>query len=127
MLDQNNWMGKFLERFSSTKTLIVLLFVFVSVSVFFALNLERGIIPDEKYHFSVSQIYSTTWGVPTDTPETYYLGILGHRPFLYHWINARILNMIQVIFPDLNDWRKLVALRLINVVYRDDTIFVFAC
>ena len=125
MVKQRSWMGKFLQRFSSSKTLIILLVIFVSVSVFFALNLERGIIPDEKYHFSVSKIYATSWGIPADTPDTYYLGNLGNRPFLYHWINARILNMVQLVSPNQSDWRKLIALRLVNVVYSIGTVLYF--
>ncbi len=89
-----------------------------------ALNLERGIIPDEGgYHFPVSKLYTTTWGIPADTPETYQFQYLSHRPFLYHWINGRILNSAQAFFPDLSDWRKLVLLRLTSIFYSLGTLF----
>ena len=108
---------------NSIKVLIILLVVFAGTTVFLALRLERGIIPDEpSYHFPVSKLYATTWGIPADTPETYQFRYLGHRPFLYHWINGRILNAAQAIFPDLSDWRKLVLLRLTSVFYSLGTL-----
>lgn len=109
---------------NSKKVLIILLVVFVGISAFLALKLERGIIPDERgYHFPVSKLYATTWGIPADTPETYQFRGLGHRPFLYHWINGRILNSAQAILPDLSDWRKLVLLRLTSVFYSLGTLY----
>jgi hypothetical protein len=114
------------EFCSSNDTKIVLLLVlsiFVTYSVFIAINLQENIIPDEPAHFTFSKHYSSTWGIPPDVPETYTLGWYIYRnPFLYYWINGRIINVLELIKPNISDWQMLVALRLVNVIYALGTV-----
>ena len=103
--------------------LVCILLAFAIASLYIALNLAEGIIPDEKAHFIFSKVYATTWGIPPDSPETYELGwYIAHNPFLYHWINGRIINLVQVISPTTSDWNLLVVLRLTSVVYSLGTL-----
>ena len=103
--------------------LVLILLVFAVASVYLALHLAEGIVPDEKAHFIFSKVYATTWGIPPDSPETYSQGwYIAHNPFLYHWINGRIINLVQVISPTTSDWNLLVVLRLTSVVYSLGTL-----
>jgi hypothetical protein len=103
----------------------VLLLLFTGSATFFALNLKRAIIPDEPAHFILSKHFSTTWGIPPDIPETYHLGYISHKPFLYYWLNGRFLNVVEFLIPNMTDWRQLAALRLLNVIY--STLAVIFC
>ncbi|MBP6086983.1 MAG: hypothetical protein KA449_02120, partial [Pelolinea sp.] len=51
-----------------------ILLAFAIASVYVALNLAEGIVPDEKAHFIFSKVYASTWGIPPDSPETYSQG-----------------------------------------------------
>ncbi|MDP2966324.1 MAG: hypothetical protein Q8N39_09870, partial [Pelolinea sp.] len=75
---------------------IVLLLVFVIFAAYFALKLKRGIIPDETARFYMSQHFSTTLGIPPDTDTTLYLGLenMDRKPFLYYWLNGRVLAFL---------------------------------
>jgi len=98
--------------------LIILLLLYFSYAIFIALNLKTGIIPDENTHFVVSKHFSTTIGIPPDVPETYTLGVyMEQHPYLYYWINGRIINILNFIFPSVSDWQMLVSLRVINTLY----------
>ncbi|MCU0484947.1 MAG: hypothetical protein MUC85_02435 [Anaerolineales bacterium] len=101
----------------------LLLGIFLVYSTWLALNLQRGIIPDEPAHFFFSQHYASTWGIPKDTPETYAQGwYIEQNPYLYYWINARVLNAAQLIVPAISNWQKLVLLRLLSVLYAAGTV-----
>jgi len=95
----------------------LLLVSFAIFASFFALHLKRGIIPDENHHFALSLHYADTWGIPPDSPETYQYGYMGHRPYLYYWINGRVINILRWIDPAVSEWRILAAIRLLNVFY----------
>jgi len=110
---------------SSTAVFVLMLLAFIGTSTYFALNLKRDIVPDESYHIDVSKHFATTWGFPPDVPETYLYGSLQHKPFLYHWINGRLINGLQLIFPDPGEWKILVLWRLANVLYA--TLAVIYC
>ncbi len=102
---------------------IVLIFVFALYSVFIAINLEVQIIPDEPAHFLFSKYYATTLGIPPDIPETYSLGwYISHNPFLYFWINARVINLVRMINPSVNDTSLLHILRLLSSLYTIGTL-----
>lgn len=109
----------------STVVFVLMLLAFIGTSTYFALNLKRDIVPDEGYHIGVSKHFASTWGFPPDVPETYLYGSLQHKPFLYHWINGRLINVLQLIFPDPGEWKILVLLRLTNVLYA--TLAVIFC
>jgi hypothetical protein len=92
-------------------------------SLFLALNLQTGIIPDEPAHFIFSKHFASTWGIPPDTPKTYSWGIyIEQNPFLYHWINGRIINAVNLFEPAASDWQLLVTLRLLNVLFSLGTV-----
>ncbi len=102
--------------------LLGLLVIFVGSATFFALHLKRGIIPDEPAHFTLSKQFSTTFGIPPDVPETYALGYIGHKPFLYYWLNGRFLNVLELLIPGVSSWKMLVALRLLSTIYSAMTV-----
>ncbi len=91
--------------------------LFIGLSIFFALNLKREIVPDEAVHINLSTYYATTIGIPADTPETYRYNSIQHKPYLYYWLNGRLLNLVNLILPDMGSWKTLVTLRLTNVLY----------
>jgi hypothetical protein len=98
--------------------LVLMLFIFVSYSLTIALNLRPGIIPDEEAHFAFAKYFATTWGIPPDTYETYQWGwYIEQNPFIYHWINGRLINLIQLIKPSVEDFALLIILRLINALF----------
>jgi len=113
-----NRINKFLKVHGPTITLFVMLVVFTAYAGFMALNLQKGIIPDEPAHFIFSKYFATTFGIPPDTYETYSWGwyIEGH-PFLYYWINGRIINLISIITPDISDTGLLISLRVVSVFF----------
>lgn len=104
---------------------VILLLIFFAYGVFIARTLDGGIIPDEPAHLLMSKHYSTTMGIPADTAETITSTgwIISHNPFLYYWINGRIINVILLVYPVATDWQLMVALRLINLVYALGSVF----
>jgi hypothetical protein len=102
-----------------------MLVVFIACSMFFVIKLHRAIIPDEPKHLTLSVHFATTLGIPADVPETYALGFIAHRPFLYYWLNGRVLNAVELFIPDLSDRRQLVILRLVGTLY--STLSVIFC
>lgn len=102
-----------------------LIFLFFAISTIVATDFKRGIVPDEDWHIAVSQHFASTWGIPSDTPETYSLGVLTQKPYLYHWINARLLNLLNLVFSDGSNYKILVTFRLAGVLYT--TLAVVFC
>jgi hypothetical protein len=111
----------------TTIVLIVMLSVFIGSSTFFALKLKRAIIPDEPAHFYMSQRFSTTLGIPPNTDKSLTLGLdnMDRNPFLYYWLNGRILEFLRLVRPAINDWQQLVFLRLTSIFY--STLSVVFC
>jgi hypothetical protein len=101
-----------------------MLAVFGMHSLFMAVNLDTGIIPDEPAHYIFSKYFATTFGIPPDTAETYSWGwYIEQNPFLYYWINGRIINLIRVVSPQITDINLLLSLRFVNILYGFGTIF----
>ncbi len=95
------------------------LFIIFGITIlFFAFRLRMGLSPDSSYHMEVSRAYSTTLGIPENTPDTYQWRDITRIPYLYFWINARVLN--------LNDGfiNEVILLRVINVIYSLGTVFI---
>jgi len=108
-----------LERERIYKIAKYTLFILFGITIlFFAFRLRMGLSPDSSYHIEVSRAYSTTWGIPENTPDTYQWRDITRIPYLYFWINARLLN--------LNDGNinEVILLRLVNVIYSLGTVFV---
>jgi len=112
------------KKHGETIVLVVLLLIFFGNSFFIALNLKTGILPDEVAHFRFSKHFSSILGIPADTYETYSLGwYIQQNPFLYYWINGRIINLINLIYPHASDRQVLVTLRVFNVLFAVGTVF----
>lgn len=113
----------FWNKHNETIVLVMLTLIFFAFSLFIAFNLKPGIIPDEPAHFQFSKHFSSTPWIPTDIYETYTLGwYIEQNPFLYHWINGRIINLINLVSPDATDWAVLVSLRVFSGFYAVGTI-----
>jgi len=113
------------KKYAAPTVLILMLGIYLVSSVFIAVNLKTGIVPDEPAHFIFSKHFSSTMGIPPDTFETFSWGWYRHQnPFLYYWINGRIINLIQLIAPQFSDSNLLISLRLINVTYGLVTLVV---
>lgn len=112
---------------SAPKIILVLLLIcFSGYAIYLAVNLQPGMVPDESAHFEFAKHFASTWGIPSDIYETYSLGwyIEGH-PFLYQYINGRIINLVTVVSPDVGDWGLLLILRLVNVIYAVGSVIFF--
>lgn len=108
----------FFKRNSPKIVLFILVGAFLTSSLFLALNLQTGIIPDEPAHFIFSKHFASTWGIPPDTYETYSWGwYIEQNPFLYYWVNGRIINTLHLLKPSADDWETLITLRLANVIF----------
>ena len=98
--------------------LIFIFLVFLFVCIYLAFNIKMGVSPDSYYHLRVSQAYSTTLGIPPNTPQTYKWRDITRIPYLYFWINGRILNINDGVIDEV------VLLRIINVIYSLGTVYV---
>lgn len=110
---------------------IILLIFFIITTIIISLKLDQGIIPDEPTHFALVKQFSTTLTIPDDTLETYKRGVyIKDNPFLFYWIEARILNLINFAYPNLGVRNQLIALRISNVFFSIltvITIFSISC
>lgn len=106
---------------------ILVLVIFILTSSLIALNLREGIAPDEVAHFSFAKYFSTTFGLPKDTPETVAMGLeIQHNPFLYHWITGRVIQILRIVRPMAGDRTLLVVLRLMSsLMSAGSLIFLF--
>jgi 4-amino-4-deoxy-L-arabinose transferase-like glycosyltransferase len=78
-----------------------------------------GVSSDSWYHLRVSQAYENTLTVPENTPETYKWRDLEHQPYLYFWINGRLLNLNEITF----NFNGVIVLRVINIIYSLFTLY----
>jgi hypothetical protein len=100
-----------------------LLVIFSAYSVFLALNLKSGIVPDESYRFEISQYFSNTWGIPDNVPAAIAHGDDLHRnPFLGYWLFGRALNIFQLVAPSADERQQLVFLRIVNSIFSLGTV-----
>jgi hypothetical protein len=107
----------FLEKKNKTDLIFyVLLSIFIIFTLFLAIKLRMGLSPDSSYHLEVSQAYSTTWTIPQNTPDTYQWRDITRIPYLYFWINARILNINNGLLNEIT------LLRIVNVFYSTLTV-----
>jgi 4-amino-4-deoxy-L-arabinose transferase-like glycosyltransferase len=112
---------KFKQNKKAPKILLgVTILLFTIFSIYLALNLRMGISPDSYYHLEVSQAYSGTLGIPENTPETYKWRDITRIPYLYFWINGRILNLNELTF----NLDEITVLRLTNVLAALGTVIL---
>ncbi len=119
----------FFTRLSSnplleTAIFIVMLAIFIACSAYFALHLHKAIVPDEPGHFYLSTLFASTWGTPEPTDYSFALGNsqFNRQPFMYYWINGRFLNFLTLVMPGVSEWRQLLFLRLVSVLYSTGTV-----
>jgi len=92
--------------------------VFLAFTLYLAFNIKMGISADSWYHLRISQQYAETRGVPQNSKGTYQWRDIEHIPYLYFWINGRILNLNSVVC-NLNE---AILLRIVNVIYSFGTL-----
>ncbi|KUK76679.1 MAG: hypothetical protein XD93_0774, partial [candidate division WS6 bacterium 34_10] len=86
--------------------------IFIIVTLYLAFNIKMGVSSDSWYHLRVSQKYSETFGIPENGPDTYEWRDISHQPYLFFWINGRVLNLNEVTF----EFNETILLRVINVL-----------
>ena len=63
--------------------LALIILVFTGYTIFLATNLQRNIVPDEPFHFRVSEAFSAQWGIPEEVSYMRNMGNYVRRnPFL---------------------------------------------
>jgi len=77
-----------------------------------------GISPDSLYHLEVSREYSTTLGIPENTPNTYEWRDITRIPYLFFWLNGRLLNLNSGFIDEV------ILLRMVNVLFSLGTVYV---
>lgn len=87
--------------------------IFLLFTVYMAFNVKMGISSDSWYHLKVSQEYAKTLGIPENNPDTYQWRDISHIPYLYFWINGRILNLNSILL-NINE---AILLRIISILY----------
>ena len=106
--------------------LILLLALFVFFSSYVALKLKTGIAPNEVGHFEFSKLFSYTLGIPKDSDNTNALGWqIAYNPFLYYWINGRLIGLLKSINSTITDNQLLILLRFTSVLYSTLNLVVF--
>ena len=117
-------MNKYLPeevRNSNTQVTIlisVLFLYFLGKMIFLALNIGTNISPDEITWIGLSHVFSKTFFLPTNTPESYQFGLITHVPYLYPWLMGKVLHLN---FFNISD---LVFLRLVNVCIGMSTLWL---
>jgi len=103
---------------------ILLLFIFVSYAAYIAINLKGGIIPDGTVHYNLSKHFATTLGIPPDNVEAIYVkGVyIQQNPFLYYWLNGRVINVFKHLFKPQTETPIWYALRMLSVLYAAGTV-----
>jgi len=104
---KSNWLG---DNWDVLIAAIVILYFGVRL-VYFAVSINPAIPPDEVTHAGRCQAYSKVLLIPEDGADTYELGLVSHRPFLYYWLMGKVLHLN---FAGLDD---LIFLRLINGLF----------
>ena len=99
----------------------IIFFVFVLQALFFAFYIKKNLPPDEFYHIKLSEIYSKHFGLVNNSEDTYYLGEISRVPFLFHWLAGRVINIKNLILPNLMNY---IALRLFSVFISCLNVFI---
>ena len=66
---------------------------FLAQTIFLATHVLHGIGPDEKYHVTLTGMHAETGKLHlVDSADTYELGLLSTRPYLYHYLLGTALQ-----------------------------------
>jgi len=98
--------------------LALILLLFLVFGSYLALNIRRGIPPDENYHISVSEFYSETFLIPENSEETYRYGEITRVPYISFWLNARLINLN---FTGIEGY---IILRFFNLIISVGSLFI---
>jgi len=111
------------HRLNDKLLLVLLILVFAAYAVYVAANLQRDIVPDEPYHFSISHAFSETWGLPEGVGTARSIGVYIRRsPTLAYWVYGRALNLLDIVQPKSSAWGQLIYLRLVNAAFSIGTV-----
>jgi hypothetical protein len=94
------------------KSIIILIFGwFAFQGIYYSTNIANDVSPDESYHYELSKLHLNSLNPKIkDTPETFYLGAISVRPYLYHFLMGKLLML------NIFNIAPLIFLRLINVI-----------
>ncbi len=109
--------GKIIEKRFCTFLTVTLFLYLIFRLLYLASNVSLHVPPDEVSHFGISELYSKSFFPPGDSKESYSLGLISHKPYLYYFLMGKLLNLN--IFP----LSGLVLLRLWNCVLCFITVF----
>jgi 4-amino-4-deoxy-L-arabinose transferase-like glycosyltransferase len=103
-----------MKKFKVEHVALAVIFIFfLAFTLYLAFNVKMGISSDSWYHLEVSQKYAETLGIPKNGPDTYKWRDIEHIPYLYFWLNGRILNLNSTSF----NFNEAILLRVFNVIY----------
>jgi len=94
-----------------------LLVYFAARLVFLACTVAATVPPDEITHAGLSTVFSKTFLLPLNSPETYQFGLVTNIPWLYYWLMGKLLHCNVFGLPDL------VYLRLLNIPFAFGTVW----
>ncbi|MGB5175773.1 MAG: hypothetical protein WBO69_18595 [Thermoanaerobaculia bacterium] len=89
------WLDPFDRIARKAPTVVVVLAVvwFLVQTVFLATHVLHGIGPDETYHVTLTGMHAETGKLHlADSADTYELGLLSTRPYLYHYLLGTALQ-----------------------------------
>ncbi|MFZ2951055.1 MAG: hypothetical protein WA003_16385 [Desulfuromonadaceae bacterium] len=95
----------------------VLLIYFGARLLFLALSISSFVPPDEVTHAGLCKVFSKTFLLPSNSPETYQYGLVTNIPWLYYGIMGKLLHLNFFGFSDL------VFLRLLNIPFAFGTVW----
>lgn len=110
---KKNWFGVVQKDKLYWIILGVIFLIFLLQALFFVFYIKENLPPDEFYHIKLSEVYSKSLSIPSNSDSTYYLGEISRVPFLYHWLAGRVLNIKGIISPNFANFK---VLRLVSVV-----------
>jgi len=95
----------------------ILLVYFGARLLFLALSISSFVPPDEVTHAGLCKVFSKTFLLPPNSPETWQFGLVTNTPWLYYWTMGKLLHLNVFGIPDL------VFLRLLNIPLAFGTIW----
>lgn len=104
---------------AETAVFLAMLLVFTACVGYFAFHLHKALVPDEPGYIYISTLFAQTCKVPSPTEYSLALGFsrFERLPFLYFWINGRVLNLLTWVAPQITDWHQILGLRVVNGLY----------
>jgi len=125
-MEKQTFLQQIRTRWRSVNTkffFALILLIFAGYTFFLATNLQRNIVPDEPFHFAVSQEFSNRWGIPEEVSYTRNMGnYIRRNPWLAYWIYGQALYIFRLIQPLATEWQQLFFLRIFNALFSIGTV-----